>query len=999
MRLFSCSIIRITIACGLLAGLFLALQSVALASQHQAPVTGQAAGQVATPLKVQAGLHQGFQRLVFTAHHAIGVTMEQQGATLILAFSGHYSGDVAHVLKPRFSFVKAAQWQADGANSQLRLQLAEGVVARHFSDANTANPRYLIIDFYPGSPAASPPIPPASTPPPNQQPAPQADKQTDKAEAKTEAGLALPHFIPPPASASPAPPPSEPVLRPFTSQPTLLLGFDPGIKMQAALFRRADFVYLVFDKKLGNAWPQWVRDNAGLVLARLPEDQVKGGTVLRFYLPQDAALRVTRERSAWLLFASKKTASAALSLDLRAEPTYAVGARLFLPLNRFGEALPGAVRFTDPEIGDTLLALPLQPGQAMRHPYRYADFTFVAAEQGVVIHPYRDGVALNPLNQGIEITAPGGLHLSPDPDTGMVSVVQHGEQIYDFNAWYGDHHRNYTQMRQHWEQALAEVPEQERNRVRFGFARFLLARNHAYEARGMLVRLQSTLPEIEKNPAFISLRGAVAVLLGDAEAGLRDLTLPEFAETLESKLWQGVAQVKLGHWQEATTLFNAADALLADYPEPFFSRFSIAAIEAAIAADNRYYAATVLDRLEQRTHENHAGELFARPANSDFVPAVAYLRASLLNLAGRPERAEALWQKVAASSDRFYRVRAELALVDLAVLHGTMSPLAAAQRLEQLRYGWRGDDLELDILSRIGRFYIEAGKVETGLNNLQQVLDFQSDKTAAENLRAEMANVVRDNFTDTSHPALSPLEALSLYQHFSAFVPQGEDGDAMIKNLAQRMVGVDLLDRAALLLADQARTRLHHTLKARAGASAAGLYLLDHQPAIALQVLGETQEEGLPASLVEERQLLTAKATADLGKNDAAKAMLEPLQSAEARRLQADIAWRARDWAGAEQALKTLIKPPPDPGARLDADQAQLLVNRAMALAMASNLEGLDQLRRDYTAAMKPTPQAEIFRILTDPEPQLPADSAALKATPPEVDLFQEFLEQYRTIR
>jgi hypothetical protein len=366
-----------------------------------------------------------------------------------------------------------------------------------------------------------------------------------------------------------------------------------------------------------------------------------------------------------------------------------------------------------------------------------------------------------------------------------------------------------------------------------------------------------------------------------------------------------------------------------------------------------------------------------------------------LSQAGHYERAQELWTRAAQSQDLLYRVRAIVSLTDLQVLKGKITPKEAAQRLEHLRFVWRGDDLELDILRRLGKFYIEAGRVAEGLATLKQVLSFLPDNEAAKALRREMASAFRDVFLSDQGQKLSPLDALSLYERFYELAPEGEEGDSLIRTLADRMVAVDLLDRAADILADQARRRLVSTFKSRVGAEAAGIYLLDRNPKSCLKILEDTDQPGLPDDLVEQRTLLKARALSDLGKREEAEALIKDMKNENAMRLKVDIAWRAKEWATASQYLAEMTGNEP-PEEELTDKQVSLLLDRAVAYAMSQNPDGLKRLYQNFGKAMDKKPQGALFKAITQPEGGIPQekDIAALTA----IDLFQEYLEDYRKI-
>jgi hypothetical protein len=113
--------------------------------------------------------------------------------------------------------------------------------------------------------------------------------------------------------------------------------------------------------------------------------------------------------------------------------------------------------------------------------------------------------------------------------------------------------------------------------------------------------------------------------------------------------------------------------------------------------------------------------------------------------------------------------------------------------------------------------------------------------------------------------------------------------------------------------------------------------------------------------------------------------------------LKADITMRAQRWGEAAKILLDLIGAPPRAGDLLTAEQAQWLVNCAIALSLANDLQGLDRLAIDFGAGMAGTQQRDTFRVLTRPEKigQM-RDIAAAQAKIAEVDMFRGFLDTYR---
>jgi hypothetical protein len=131
-----------------------------------------------------------------------------------------------------------------------------------------------------------------------------------------------------------------------------------------------------------------------------------------------------------------------------------------------------------------------------------------------------------------------------------------------------------------------------------------------------------------------------------------------------------------------------------------------------------------------------------------------------------------------------------------------------------------------------------------------------------------------------------------------------------------------------------------------------------------------------------------------LKKYDDALTLLHDLMGKPAKLLRADITMHAQRWPDAAKALLDLVG---QPGTNMTHDQADWLINCAIAYSMAGDLPGLEKLKTDFGAEIAPLPQSDTFRMLTEPEStdQL-RDISAVQAKIADVDMFQGFLNNYR---
>jgi len=358
-----------------------------------------------------------------------------------------------------------------------------------------------------------------------------------------------------------------------------------------------------------------------------------------------------------------------------------------------------------------------------------------------------------------------------------------------------------------------------------------------------------------------------------------------------------------------------------------------------------------------------------------------------------------------------------------------MKGAEAIRRLERLRFVDRGGDFEFKLLRKLGSLYLAENQPRRGLVTLRQTAANFSDRPESKEIAEEMSRAFRELYMENGADRLSPLMAVALYDEFRELTPAGLDGDRMISMLADRLVKVDLLDRAAILLDDLMKKRLTGLDKAEAGTRLASIQMLDQRPDLALKALEDSKiDQPLPPELVGQRNRLAARATFDSGSELGGLKMLADDPSLEAKWLRADMLWRTREWSSAATALGDLIDGEEaamadevaankaahdvtkDPSMALTSEAADaalkarqeqhfkeriapLILNRAVALSLASDRRGLKALAKDYGGAMAATDQAKAFDMLTSPDNGL-IESVTAEMT--SVERIDAFVTDYR---
>ena len=649
-----------------------------------------------------------------------------------------------------------------------------------------------------------------------------------------------------------------------------------------------------------------------------------------------------------------------------------------------GAAAP--IEMTDPASGERLIVVPASgEPQGVIGARSYVDFAADSSAQGLVIRPFVDDLTVTPDEQEVLIASPGGLTLS----AGTVSdYAPEREALGDmarpaameFEAWAGE--GDFLEERSRLVNAID--PEGSNiEHARLDLARFYLAHDLGAEALGMLQLMVRDDEAIVGDPAFRALRGAALLLLDRPALAMDDLGSASLDDDQAAQLFRAVGHAALGEWGAARDAAVEGEAAIASFRADWQGRFRVAGARGAVETN----AVDVAERM-----------LAAVP--KDGVPRGVALEAELLRgeLAQRLKRdAEALrlFAEVREAGYRPLAVRATLAEIVLKEQTGAMKAPEAIKALDELRWQWRGDALELTVLHRLGSLQIAAGDYRDGLQTLRAAVLGFPNQEETRRIGLEMSAVFEDLFLHGKADALPPIQALGLYYDFKELTPIGTLGDEMVRRLADRLIAVDLLEQAAELLQHQVDRRLDGVAKAQIAAKLAAVYLMDRKPEKALVALRTSAQTRLPDDLAAQRRLLAGRALSDLKQYDAALDSFEQDDTPEARRLRADVLWSASRWVETAAAVEILIAGRETDPKPLDAEERYDVMRAAVAYTMADDKPGLDGLRRRFVVPMAETPEAAAFEVITravDPSGVAFRDTAKAIATTDTLDAFLQSL-------
>jgi tetratricopeptide (TPR) repeat protein len=475
--------------------------------------------------------------------------------------------------------------------------------------------------------------------------------------------------------------------------------------------------------------------------------------------------------------------------------------------------------------------------------------------------------------------------------------------------------------------------ERERASYRWAQLKFFLQRYP--DASGIL----RTLPKAEGGfpvlPEARILLGASAVQMERAKDALDILgpmtdVPPAFAP--DQALWLAAAKAGAGQHAVAVADFEKAQAQLRAYPPH-------------IQQELRYRWAQALFDLGQFTKATEQIDQLASAGGDSGVLAKAQLMLGRIYLAqGQEPIAEQIFANLTGNRDAFVSNHALFHYLKLLLERGDIPREQAMTYFENMRFLWRGDEVERESTFILGQMMLEEKRYREGLEMLKYLNVYFPQSVRAELATKLMADAFsRLYLKRLADTELDPLAAVSLYYDFRELTPPDTEGDTLIADVADRVAKMGLYRRAIELLDEQLAYRVKEpTLRAMVGLRLARLHRYDFSPEKGLQALASTEAPKLPAPVVQSRNL--EKARLHLMDEQPAKALdaLKGIDGREASYMAAQAAWRLGDKAQVVERLTPVLADVPTPFTPEDADAVATLAQALSEQGKKAELETLN---------------------------------------------------------
>ncbi|MEP7030756.1 MAG: tetratricopeptide repeat protein, partial [Pseudolabrys sp.] len=732
----------------------------------------------------------------------------------------------------------------------------------------------------------------------------------------------------------------------------LRLEFPFAVETPAAVFRRADMVWLVFDSTAKIDLTALNPKTTDTVRSAKLERGKDGEAIVRIRLERPQLASADTDATSWIINIG----------DTAAVPTRPLSiARAVAGKGHVGIAVPftdarKVHRIDDPEVGDHLMVVTaLGPARGFLKAQDFVELRALPSAHGVVMAPIADDVSAEIAADKITIGRPGGLSLSSSAlGTQQQVTPAFRAMTFDTQVWGFDRQAKFNERQSELISNAAQAPESKRRAARFNLARFYLARDMGAEAKAVIdVALADQRGSEDVTGAV--LKAIANVMLDRPEEALKDLSNPVVGNQQDAPVWRAMAHSRQGKWPEARDGFKKVDAAISALPIELQRMAMAQALRASIEVRDYTAAARMVNEFDT---------IGVPP---EMEAAVAVLVGRLNEGMGRAEDALSNYRTAAASKDRRAAAQGRLREVVQLFAAGDMKRADVIHELETLTTVWRGDETEVEGLKLLAHLYTEDGRYRDAFHTMRTAMLAHPNSDLTRKIQDEAAITFDSLFLAGKGDALAPVEALGLFYDFRELTPIGRRGDEMIRRLADRLVAVDLLDQATELLQHQVDHRLQGAGRAQVATRLATIYLMNRKPDRALAALQHSRVAGLSNELRDQRLLLESRALSGLGRHDLALELVTNITSREAVRLRADILWAGKRWSAAAEQIELLYGERWKEFAPLNEAERSDILRAAIGDALGQDALGLGRLREKYAAKMADGPDRRAFDVVSAP--------------------------------
>lgn len=658
-------------------------------------------------------------------------------------------------------------------------------------------------------------------------------------------------------------------------------------------------------------------------------------TILKIKLKKPLSVTASKNSKNWVLNLSSTTSTNKSKSYIISE-TKSDTLTMIQPI----KSVPRIITVRDKDIGDLLVIAPLpEQNSRLDKEKNMIDYKIIPSTQGVALSLISEDVhvSYSGNDKAIEVVSNYKIPDLKNESDSYLNDSTNSVLLLDGMLMNGDQYlvqknillRAIVDSKDKSSQASAEMT----------LAKFYFANSMYHESKGMIDLVSKDNPD-QINQVTPGLMNAVSmVMMGDnigartvfADLKTRYKTHPSIVEI---NIWDRYNEHSLGANISSIGILDSHN-LVNSYHDFFYWKLMLA--ELAIANNTKNFK--LIDQLLSNARQS-----------SDLLinNNLKFYKAQYYYLQGQDNLAEQLLQeiKVTPANGRDFMM-ADLQLIKILYEQRKIDWISAVQKLHELRFVWRGDDLELKLLTSLAIAYKQNGDVINAIRTYKYILDaFGKQGNNTFFVTAQIVELYQRIFLSEEMQELDDFTVIALFYEFKDFTPIGVEGDKAVLGIARRMLNLDLLDMAIGILQHQVTYRLRGVERIITSNHLALVYLMDKKPQEALKVMEETDKENTNFVGYKQRNELKAKALIDLGRYQEALDYMKGDPSEDVVALKLEAYFMANKWTDYITLSEPILHKKISAGDIIKGEESQDVLRLAISYSMLNRTEDLDYLSK-----------------------------------------------------
>jgi len=656
---------------------------------------------------------------------------------------------------------------------------------------------------------------------------------------------------------------------------------------KVAAFFRDKYIWIVFDQKKMFSFKE------GGIFSRFEVVPSETGTVMRMRVnPEFTQAKSEKTNSGWDIKVSELEDKNWQAQNV-VSPEPLVSEEGFLIRGNF--ANNEVISFEDPDLGDVISVVPVVTGGIrVATQMDSVEFSLLKSIQGIAVVLYSDDVMVEKGEEALKVVSDTAL-----PEEVLVEsnvLLTNIEEYIKLPTIlpYLDKNLEIFDCNERKSLLISEASAAKDKFVAFEknlkLAKFFFMHGWYQESLdSLLIAKKYAYKEFQDSLQARFLAAVNNTMIGNLGAAKEEyddlLEYNDIKRIAEINLWNNYNEFSIGSVPDSIGFIDNLSKTISLYSDDKYWPLAFAETELALLANDLKSVERIFREVRTPPEGYYANSL-------KFYRASYYKKKNQLNLAKQYYR-DLTYQDL----DMFNKVRAEFELVKIRVAEEEISISEAIKALEGLRYSWRGDQLEYEILMQLANYYRENKDIMSALRAYQYIQLAFNNKVSNFYITSEMARMFNDVFLPGGlGEEMDDFTVVALFYEFKELNPIGEQGDDVILTIAQRLVRLDLLANASDLLRHQINYRLKGEKRVVNADNLAIILMMDKKPHEAIFILDDTDKDNFNFNEHQYRVRLRSKALIQMEKYQEALNYIKDDMSEDAEIIRREAIFQAKNW-------------------------------------------------------------------------------------------------------